>query len=81
MHKELRTSLRSFFIGRFIYAALVAAYYFLVLHFLGGWLAHWFHEERRLYAAMALVLIVGQGILLEIVTRSLMELLKPRAED
>jgi len=80
MNNNVENSLRSFFIELVVYAVLVAAYFFLVLHFLGGWLYHLFAHDRRTYAVVALALIVGQGFLLETFTRLLLAWIKPRAE-
>ena len=81
MNRQFKNSLKSFSLEFVLYAALVAGYYFLVLHFLGAWLWRLFQTERRSYAFIALVLIVGQGLLLELLTRLLLAWLKPRAED
>lgn len=51
-----------------IYAIFVFLYYFLVLHFLGGWLKGLFDDKRTVYAVVALALMIGQGILLELLT-------------
>ena len=56
-------------------------YFFLVLHLLGGWLERLFESDRRVYAGIALALIIGQGILLEVLTRLLLGLIKSRTED
>lgn len=80
MKKDAGGSWWSFLLELIVYAALVAGYYFLVLHFLGGWLDHLFHNGRRTYAAVALGLIVGQGFLLENLTRLLLSWVKPRRE-
>ncbi|HWX20939.1 MAG TPA: hypothetical protein VN578_13650 [Candidatus Binatia bacterium] len=64
-----------------VYAALVAGYYFLVLHFLGTWLEQLFRNERRVYAFVALALILGQGLVLEVLTRLLLTWIKPHTED
>ena len=72
MKPEVRTSLWSFLVELVVYGALVAAYYFFVLHFLGDWLRHIFDTDRRLYAGLALGLIIAQGFLLEILTRLLL---------
>jgi hypothetical protein len=64
-----------------VYAALVAVYCFLVLHFLGPWLARLFHDDRRAYAFAALGLIIAQGFLLELLTRFMLARVKPRAND
>ena len=81
MKKEVRNSLRSFLVELAVYSVLVVGYFFLVLNFLGPWLYHLFKTERRTYAALALVLIVGQGFLLEILTRLLLAFIKPRTDD
>lgn len=71
---------KSFSIELVVYGALVVAYFFLVLHFLGDWLYHLFREERKTYAAMALLLIIGQGIVLEILTRALLGFIRGKRE-
>ncbi len=80
MNPKVRSSLRSLLIESAAYAVLVTLYFFLVLHFLGGWLNHLFQDERKLYAFVALGLIVGQGLLLEVLTRLLLSFIT-RAED
>ncbi len=80
MNKGVKNSLRSFLAELAVYAVLVTGYYFLVLHYLGGWLYRLFTSERRLYAGMALALIVLQGIALETLTRWLLAWVKPRTE-
>jgi hypothetical protein len=64
-----------------LYAVLVILYILLVLHFLGNWLFELFRDERQLYAIVALVLIVGQGYVLEIITRLLLKVIKGKRED
>ena len=81
MPKSIKRWLRSFLIELLLYSALVCGYFFLVLRYLGGWLAQLFHDERRTFAAVALLLIVAQGIVLEILTRALLSLLKVETED
>jgi hypothetical protein len=63
-----------------LYAILMAAYVLFVLHFLGDWLFQLFRDERRLYALVALVLIIGQGLMLEILARALLGLIKGKKE-
>jgi hypothetical protein len=63
------------------YGILVVLYFFLVLEFLGGWLFRLYQTERTVYAVVALGLIVGQGILLEMLTRWLLALVAPRGEE
>jgi hypothetical protein len=81
MKPELRTSLKQYLMEFFVYALLIAAYYLLVLHFLGDSLKQLYHDNRRLYAVLALALIVGQGLLLEALTRLLLKWIQPRTED
>jgi hypothetical protein len=78
--REILNIVKSFSVELVVYAALVLAYFFLVLHFLGNWLYHLFREERKTYAAMALLLIIGQGFLLENVTRALLGLIRGKKE-
>jgi hypothetical protein len=81
MKKELKTVIKSFSIELVVYAVLVVGYFFLVLHFLGDWLYHLYHDERKTYAFVALALIIGQGIVLEILTRALLRFIKPEREE
>ena len=78
---EIRSALRSFLLELIVYAVLVAGYYFLVLHFLGNGLTNLYQHDRRYYAGLALALIVGQGLLLEALTRLLLSWIQPRTED
>lgn len=80
MKREFENSLRSYLAELVVYSALVAGYYFLVLHFLGDWLYGLYKTNPRLYAALALGLIIAQGLVLEFFTRWLLAWLKPRTE-
>jgi hypothetical protein len=80
MKPLIRTVLKSFSVELPIYAALVTIYFFLVLHFLGNWLFQLFRTERKLYAIVAVTLIVVQGYVLEILTRALLGLIKGKKE-
>jgi uncharacterized membrane protein (UPF0182 family) len=62
----------SFLLELVVYAVLVTGYFFLVLHFLGGALRNLFETSNTAYAFVALALIVGQGVLLEILTSALL---------
>jgi hypothetical protein len=79
MKSGTKKSLKLYFLEFVIYAALVTVYFFLVLHLLGDWLFHLYHDERTTYAWVALGLIVGQGIVLDAATRVLLRL-APRIE-
>ncbi|HEY6329189.1 MAG TPA: hypothetical protein VI756_07620 [Blastocatellia bacterium] len=75
---EEKRTLRYFALELLIYAGLVVVYFYLALVFLGKWLYHLFIDERKYYAIAALALIVGQGIVLEMVTSSLLKFIKSR---
>jgi hypothetical protein len=79
MKKETITTLRAFAIELAIYAVLVVVYFFLVLHFLGGWLYQLETQRRYTYACVALLLMMGQAVLLQNVTTLLLRLIRGRA--
>ena len=62
----------SFLLELGLYAVLVTGYFFLVLHFLGGALRNLFETNKTTYAVVALALIIGQGVLLEVLTTALL---------
>jgi hypothetical protein len=62
----------SFLLELLVYAVLVTGYFFLVLHFLGGALRNLFETNKTTYAIVALALIIGQGVLLEVLTTALL---------
>ncbi len=66
----------AFLIELVVYSALVVGYFFAVLHFLAGWLNNLEKTHIHIYAIVAIVLIIGQAILLETVTTALMRLLQ-----
>lgn len=78
MNAEEKTTLRYFALEVLIYAGLVAVYFYLALVFLGKWLYQLFVDNRKYYAIAALALIIGQGIVLELVTSSLLKFIKSR---
>ena len=80
MKKETVKTLRAFAIELIIYALLVIAYFFLVLHLLGQWLYQLEVYHRYMYAAVAILLIIGQAVLLESVTTFLIRLIRGRSE-
>ena len=65
----------AFLIELVVYSALVVGYFFAVLHFLADWLNNLEKTHIHIYAVVAIVLIIGQAILLETVTTALMRLL------
>ena len=81
MQKETKTSVTSYLIELLLYSGLVTVYFFAVLHFLGDWLSGLFHEHRKGYSFVALVLIIVQGVVLESLTRFLLRFIRIRRED
>jgi hypothetical protein len=80
MKKEAVATLKAFLIELAVYAILITAYFFLVLHFLGGWLHDLSGQHRYIYAITAILLIIVQAVVLEAVTTFLMRLLRGRSE-
>jgi hypothetical protein len=72
----VRQNLRAFALELVIYAALVTVYFFAVLHFLGDWLVQLETQHIRIYAVVAILLIIGQAVALEAVTTGLLRLLR-----
>ena len=71
-------SLKSFLMELGVYGIFVFTYFFLVLHFLGGWLKHIFDQNKTTYAFVALGLIIVQGVGLEILTTALLRVIRSR---
>jgi hypothetical protein len=65
---DVRTLVRNFLIELVIYSVLIIIYFVLVLRLLAEPLARLYGSNLALYAAVALVLIVAQGVLLAWVT-------------
>jgi len=80
MKKEASSTLRAFLIELVVYGVLVVAYFFVVLRFLQDHLVHLAHDHIRIYAVVAILLILGQAVVLEYVTTSLMRLIRGRSE-
>ena len=78
MTKDSAKSLRAFAIELAIYAVLVTAYFFLVLHLLGNWLYRLEMQHRILYAVVAILLIAGQAVVLDALTTVLFRFLRRR---
>jgi len=79
MKKETASTLRAFTIELAIYALLVVAYFFLVLHFLGQSLYLLETRHRYAYAGVAILLMIGQAVLLQNVTTLLLRFIRGRA--
>ena len=80
MKKETAKTLRAFLIEIVIYAVLVVAYFFLVLHFLGEGLQQLEQNHRYSYAVVAILLMIGQAVVLQNVTTFLLRLIRGRSE-
>ncbi len=65
---SLRPLMRSLAIELAIYAPLVTVYFILVVHFAKQPLVDLYHEAPVLYAIVATLVIIAQGVLLEAVT-------------
>ena len=74
--KEKVNTLRAFLVELAVYAVFVTGYFFLVLHYLSGWLQEMHLHHVKLYALTTIVLIIGQAVLLESVTTWLLRLLR-----
>ena len=74
--KEKINTLRAFLVELALYAVFVTGYFFLVLHYLSGWLQELHLHHLKLYALVAIVLIIGQAVVLESVTTWLLRLLR-----
>ena len=80
IESDTRKTLYSFLGELVVYGLLVVVYFFLVLHFLGDWLANLNKENVKLYALVAIGLIIGQAVVLESVTTFIFRLLRGRSE-
>ena len=80
MKSDAAKTLRAFLIELAIYALLVVGYFFLVLHFLGEWLHQLEVHHRYTYGGVAILLIIGQAVVLESVTTLLLRKLRGRSE-
>ncbi|MBI3942133.1 MAG: hypothetical protein HY326_03900 [Chloroflexi bacterium] len=61
-----------------IYTILVIGYFLLAANLLSSPLKTWFDHHRNLYAILALLLIIGQGIILEMLTTVLLTFIKTK---
>ncbi len=79
MKSETTKTLRAFLIELAIYAVLVVGYFFLVLHFLGEGLYRLEIHHRYAYAGVAILLMIGQAVVLQNVTTLLLRLIRRRS--
>jgi hypothetical protein len=76
MKAKTSATLRAFLVELAVYAVFVTGYFFLVLHFLAGWLQELHLHHVKTYALVAIVLIIGQAVVLESITTWLFRLLR-----
>ena len=80
MEDNRRKRLRSILLELFIYALLVSVYVLLVLNYMGGWLKAIYDQGKTRYAFVCLLLIIGQGVVLETVTSALLRIIRTKTE-
>jgi hypothetical protein len=80
MKADASKALRAFVIELGVYAVFVTGYFFLVLHFLAGWLQDIHLHHVKIYAFVTIVLIIGQAVVLESITTWLFRLIRGRSE-
>ena len=80
MKADASKAFRAFLLELRVYAIFVTGYFFLVLHFLAGWLQDLHLHHVKLYALVTIVLIIGQAVLLESITTWLFRLIRGRSE-
>ncbi len=68
--------IRNFLLELVVYGGMVIVYTLTVLNFLGGYLTELFRQNVSFYAVLALLLIVAQGVVLDLVTSFLMDQIK-----
>ena len=73
---NIRLLIRNLMIELVVYGALLVLYFFLVLQYLGDFLANLHIDQSIVYAVLCLALIVAQGVLLEAVTSFLLRMLR-----
>jgi cytochrome c biogenesis protein CcdA len=76
VENKARHAARSFLIELMLYAGLIVVYVFFVIAFLGNWLDALYEHNKVRYAFAALLLIIGQGVVLEMVTTILLRFIR-----
>jgi len=80
MKTQAAKTLGAFLIELVVYAILVIAYFFFVLHFLGEWLHQLQMHHLYTFAGVSILLIIGQAVVLEGLTTFLLRLFSGRSE-
>ncbi|HID88829.1 MAG TPA: hypothetical protein EYH27_05455 [Anaerolineales bacterium] len=73
MNQQRARLIRDILIETILYGLFVVVYAAVVLRWLDGWLTHLFQNDLIVYAAVGLVLIVAQGVVLDLLTSFLLE--------
>lgn len=73
MQTNWKKQLRIFIIELVLYGILVVVYFLVALRYMGDILLDLFMQRPVIYAFVALLLIVAQGYILELVTSFLMK--------
>jgi len=63
-----------------IYAIFIFVYYWVVLHPSRGWLKELFDQHKSLYGVLALVLVIAQAVVFELVTTGLFKLIRGKSK-
>jgi uncharacterized membrane protein len=63
---------RSFVFELLVYSVLIVGYFYFALHYLGGWFKELYDHDRKLYATVALLIMIGQAVGLQIICSFLM---------
>lgn len=71
---------RTFLVELIVYAGLVVVYVFFVIALMREWLDVLYEHHKVRYAFAALLLIIGQGVVLEMVTTTLLKLIRRRID-
>jgi hypothetical protein len=81
MNWKRRRGLLLFSVQVGVYAILVVLYLWFVLTFLTDWILQIEQKDILLYAVLSLLLIIGQGMILETVTATLLDFIQSRLKD
>jgi hypothetical protein len=76
MKADLKILMRNLAIEMLVYSALLVAYFFIVLRYLGNFLTELANRQLYVYAFLGLGLIVVQAVFLETVTSFLIRLFR-----
>ena len=80
MEKQDLKRFRSFALELLVYTLLVSVYVLLALNFMSGWLKNLYDHGKTRYAIVCLLLIIGQGVVLETVTSALLRFIRTKTE-